>query len=249
MPSLLQPQLRRDASHVASLDLLPSRQPRGVTFQFGVPAMLAMLGVAAMAVDMPLARLIDSGFVPDEIKKLFDLAEVFAHGYGFLAILIAVSVLAPERRRGLVRIASGWVFAGVVANLLKMALARRRPLKLFDLNISVFQTFDGWLPLTSAGSAGQAFPSGHTTSAFALAVGLSWLIPRGKWLFASFAILAAMQRMVSGYHYLSDTLWGAALGWLCAAAVLPGGLLSRFFDRFDAPRFRQESLPSPHLAE
>jgi membrane-associated phospholipid phosphatase len=43
-----------------------------------------------------------------------------------------------------------------------------------------------------------------------------------------------MQRMVGGYHYLSDTFWGAAVGWVCAGACLPGGWFSPVFDRLEA---------------
>jgi membrane-associated phospholipid phosphatase len=247
MTTLVHPQLRRDARHGNGPALMPSYAPHGAMFQFGVPALFAMLGIVAMSVDMPLARFVDTGYVPDSLKKAFDLAEVFAHGYGALAILIAVWVLAPERRNGLPRIVCGWIMAGLLANLLKMTLSRRRPLKVDDLGISVFQTFEQWFPLTSAGSAGQAFPSGHTAGAVALAIGLAWLIPRGKWLFASFALMAAMQRMASGYHYLSDTLWGAALGWFCAAAFLPGGWLAGFLDRMERNKLQADSGPAPHL--
>jgi membrane-associated phospholipid phosphatase len=248
MSIIVQPQLRRDARHGTGPALMPSFAPRGAMFQFGVPALFAMLGIVAMAVDMPLARFVDVGHVPDGLKKAFDLAEVFAHGYGALTILIAVWVLAPERRRGLPRVLCGWIFAGLLANVVKMTLSRRRPLKLDDLSVSVFQTFEQWFPWTSAGSAGQAFPSGHTTTAVALAIGLAWLIPRGRWLFATFALMAAMQRMASGYHYLSDTLWGAALGWFCAAAFLPGGWMAGFLDRLDRDRLQLGSGPTPHVA-
>jgi membrane-associated phospholipid phosphatase len=238
MKTIASPQLRRDVSHTSGTyvvrpELMPSYAPRGRIFQFGMPALFGLLGLSALSIDMSLARWIEAGLVPDGLKKAFDLAEVFAHGYGTLAIIVAVWVLAPERRIGLPRIVSSWLFAGVMANLVKMTLSRRRPLRLDDLGISVFDTFQGWLPLTSAGSAGQAFPSGHTTGAVALALGLAWLIPRGRGLFATFAVLAAFQRMASGYHYLSDTLWGAALGWFCAAAFLPGGWMAGLFDRLE----------------
>src|SRR5687768_9427101 len=98
MTTLLQPQIRRDARHSSGPALMPSYAPRGVAFQLGVPGFFALLGIAAMSVDMPLARMVDAEYIPDSLKKAFDLAEVFAHGYGALAILIAVWVLAPERR-------------------------------------------------------------------------------------------------------------------------------------------------------
>ncbi len=83
------------------------------------------------------------------------------------------------------------------------------------------------------GSASQSFTSAHTATAVGLALGLGWLFPRGRWLFVGFAVLVAMQRIVGPYHFVSDTLWGAAIGCLVAFALLPGGPFSSPFDRLE----------------
>jgi len=36
---------------------------------------------------------------------------------------------------------------------------------------------------------------------------------------------------VSGDHFLSDVIWGAAVGAFCAIGLLDGGLLAPWFDR------------------
>ena len=59
----------------------------------------------------------------------------------------------------------------------------------------------------------HSFPSGHTATAVGLAISLD-ADPRGRWLFAVFAALASLQRMTAGAHYLSDSLFGAALACL-----------------------------------
>ena len=76
----------------------------------------------------------------------------------------------------------------------------------------------------------QSFPSAHTATAVGLAIGLSWMYPRGRWLFAVFAALVACQRMQSCAHYLSDTLFGATVGFLVATVCIE---YVKWFDRFE----------------
>ena len=73
----------------------------------GIPAIFAILGVAAMAVDMPLSRWFHDKNLPDGLKKLCDLSEVFGHGLGVAAILITAAVLAPQLLPRLPRVIAG----------------------------------------------------------------------------------------------------------------------------------------------
>jgi membrane-associated phospholipid phosphatase len=74
-----------------------------------------------------------------------------------------------------------------------------------------------------------------------LAVALGWLYPRGRWLFAAFAVMVACQRMEGGAHYLSDTLVGAAIGCLVATACVKRGWLAAQFERLE--RRHRERFP------
>ena len=98
----------------------------------------------------------------------------------------------------------------------------------------VAESFGRWFPLLGEGSAGQSFPSAHTATAVGLAIALSWLYPRGRWMFATLALLVACQRIESGYHFASDTIFGAAVGLFIAIACLKNGRLARRFDRIEA---------------
>ena len=168
------------------------------------------------------------------IRKLFDLDEVFGHGAGVAVILLSVLVLAPEQRWKLPRVIASAYLSGLLAISMKLFLARSRPGGTeFDSISGVLDTFGAWFPWFSTKSAWQSFVSGHTATAVGLALGLSWLLPRGKWLFLSLAVLVGFQRMAGAHHYPSDVLWGAAIGWLVASACLPGGWLSRPFDRLE----------------
>lgn len=73
----------------------------------------------------------------------------------------------------------------------------------------------------------DAFPSGHATTAFAMAglmaMGLKFRtlpFPATYVLFVTAAVLVAMSRSVVGVHWPLDILAGAFGGWLAAAAAI-----------------------------
>jgi membrane-associated phospholipid phosphatase len=195
-------------------------------------AVLTLLAVMAVLVDRPLAQWLLAGNSPYWIKKVCGLAEVFGHGLGVPLLLLTAFILDPLHRRSLVRVGVMAFGSGVLANVFKLGIARYRPHK-FDFSGGVLDTFSAWLPLGSAGSAQQSFPSSHTATAAGLAIGLAWLYPRGRWLFATFAGLVAGQRMISGYHFLSDTCFGAAVGCVFAGCCLHPRLLGTRFTRWE----------------
>jgi membrane-associated phospholipid phosphatase len=197
------------------------------------PALLALFGVAAMWIDMPLAHWIKGKHYPNDLKKLFDLAEVFGHGFGAGSILFSVWVLAPQVRARLPRVICAVLGAGITGTLCKLFLARQRPFRVVSFEIGALGTFGDWFPMFSNNSAWQSFPSGHSAMAAGLAVGLTALFPRGKWLFVGLTVLVMLQRMFSTYHFLSDTMWGAAIGWLFASIILSDGWLTRPFQRLE----------------
>lgn len=112
---------------------------------------------------------------------------------------------------------SGYIFVavaipGTVAALLKVAIGRARPLFLDDLGVLHFTPFAGdW---RFAG-----FPSGHATTAFALAFALYHLFGRPGLLAFVGAFLISLSRIVDGAHFFSDVLAGAVLGSLGAMLV------------------------------
>jgi membrane-associated phospholipid phosphatase len=130
------------------------------------------------------------------------------------------------------------VLSGLLVDALKLVVGRMRPRA---LNVgSVWDSFIAWLPVVTIGSSGggtksdiQSFPSGHTATAVGLAVGLSAVYPRGWWLFASFAALAATQRIESGAHYVTDTFAAASLAFLVCASCFDRRFLGRWFDRIE----------------
>ena len=61
-----------------------------------------------------------------------------------------------------------------------------------------------------------SFPSGHTALATAFAVSMSLVYPAWRWLWALLALIVALGQIFSYYHFVSDVIAGAALGWWVA---------------------------------
>jgi membrane-associated phospholipid phosphatase len=108
--------------------------------------------------------------------------------------------------------------SGIVADIIKPIAGRLRPiLWLRDqaYGFAPFHTDSLW----------NSFPSGHTTTAFALAFSLSTLYPRGRILWFAYALLLASSRVMVDAHYLSDVCAGAALGWLTVHLFMAHGMI------------------------
>jgi len=64
----------------------------------------------------------------------------------------------------------------------------------------------------SIGNARQSFPSGHTSSAFAVATVLAARHPKQKWLYYGLATAVGFARIRKSAHFPSDVLVGAGIG-------------------------------------
>ena len=140
-----------------------------------------------------------------------------------LAVLLAGAVLIRPRNpdgaraatvnrliRGCLFVFASVAFTGILVNILKPVFGRARP-KLFDqLGPHAFD------PL-SFGYDFASFPSGHSTTIFALAVALAFLLPRAKAPLLLVAAFFACTRIVLGAHYLSDVIAGAFMSALAVA--------------------------------
>ncbi len=99
--------------------------------------------------------------------------------------------------------------SGILAVVAKILIGRPRPKIFFKENLYDPQ----WFELKSSF---WSMPSGHTTTAFAVGMGLALLYPKYRWLFLGVASLVALSRVALTKHYPSDVLLGALLGGLVA---------------------------------
>jgi membrane-associated phospholipid phosphatase len=175
--------------------------------------------IASLVIDLPIATMARNLNPPRWFAELLEISEAFGHGIGATLVVIGVLVLDVPRRRYWPSLIAGSVGSGLVANLFKLFVIRTRPRSLEAFPESVWSTFQGMWSL-SAGNAQQSFPSAHTATAVGLAVMLTAYYPRGRWYFASLAVLVGLQRVQVAAHFPSDVFAGAIVGWMTASLCL-----------------------------
>jgi undecaprenyl-diphosphatase len=65
-----------------------------------------------------------------------------------------------------------------------------------------------------------SFPSGHTMTAFSIALVVSYFYPALEWPLYFLALSIGLSRIILGMHFLSDVLAGAVLGSALGIASL-----------------------------
>jgi membrane-associated phospholipid phosphatase len=146
-----------------------------------------------------------------------ELARVFRYGgepvvtFGISGGMVAAGTIAGDAalQRSGGRALLSVLAAEIATGILKVTAGRYRPAE--TDNPYIFKPFSGH----------DSFPSGHTTTAFALATSLSHEIDNG-WASAglyTFATGTAWSRLNDQRHWFSDVLAGATVGITAATLV------------------------------
>jgi membrane-associated phospholipid phosphatase len=209
------------------------------------PLLAAGLLLAASLLALPLSGPLERWCVrrhcPPGLGKFLQITEPFGHGFGILVIGVVIFQLDPVKRWAVPRLWAVAIGSGVLADLIKVLIARAISAS-GGLAASVGEILHGWIAQTSSVRA-QTYPSGHVAAATALALALSALYPRGRWLFLTLALLSACQRIEEGAHRPSDALAGAAVGCLVVTLCVYRGSLTSLLDRREA--FFRDSFAGP----
>jgi len=138
-------------------------------------------------------------------------------------LLVAVAIVSPALR-GIQRsllLGLGtrlqFIFCAIavpnlVTEVLKYSVGRGRPFVGGEANAFHFSHFAG-------NPAYYSFPSGHATTAFALAFAVSVVWPKARVAMAVYAIVIAATRLVLVAHHPSDVVAGALVGIVGAMFV------------------------------
>jgi membrane-associated phospholipid phosphatase len=139
-------------------------------------------------------------------------------------IIFVGALLAGLFLRGLprlvafeIRLLSAFVFLGIavpgiISNIIKRLVGRGRPFEFDQSGAFSFQNiFNDW--------TFQSFPSGHTTTAIALAFVVGFLWPRLFALFLVIGLVVGISRVPVGMHYPTDVFGGLVVGMLGAYLV------------------------------
>ncbi|MCA6113780.1 phosphatase PAP2 family protein [Bradyrhizobium sp. WSM 1738] len=138
-------------------------------------------------------------------------------------LLIAVALAAPAlrgiQRSLLLGLGTRLQFlflavavSALVTEVLKYSVGRGRPFVGGEANAFLFSHFAGH-------PAYYSFPSGHATTAFALAFAVSSLWPGMRFAMAVYAVIIAGTRLVLLAHHPSDVVAGALVGIIGAMFV------------------------------
>jgi membrane-associated phospholipid phosphatase len=131
-------------------------------------------------------------------------------------LLVAVAIVSPALR-GIQRslllglgtrlqfIFCAIAVSNLVTEVLKYCIGRGRPFVGGEANAFHFSHFAG-------NPAYYSFPSGHATTAFALALAVSAVWPQARVAMAVYALIIAATRLVLLAHHPSDVVAGAMVG-------------------------------------
>jgi membrane-associated phospholipid phosphatase len=142
------------------------------------------------------------------LKQFFNVVSFIGNGY-FTLIICLLFVLNNNTVALGFRLIFTYIFSGLVAQLLKKTIQLPRPKDFFnalELNINLQDAHTGF----------NSFPSGHTTTAFAIAT-IICLSFKNKFIqipIFFLALLVGYSRIYLGHHFLEDVLAGCILGTL-----------------------------------
>ena len=138
-----------------------------------------------------------------------------AVGDGVTAIVLVAIFFLIRNRNLAVKLFLSFLLSGIVAQVLKYLFQAPRP-KVFFAGQAYAHFIDG---VTKVGNA--SFPSGHTTTAFAIAATLSFNTNRKFVPMLCFwmAVLVGYSRVYLGQHFVEDVLAGMVTGILSALII------------------------------
>ena len=224
--------VRHIGSELVALLALPIRAPRRpATGARLLPAARLALGLLAAVALIGAAMLVLDGWALGQQKRtpiwvidLFNEITDYGRSGWFLwpcgILIIALAVLAATTQRLarltivslIVRLEFIFVaiaLPGLVVTVVKRLIGRVRPSVVGPFAYVPFS----WRPDYAS------MPSGHATTAFAVAVALGALWPRARPLLWLYAIVIAASRVIIAAHYPSDVIAGACAGGFAALIV------------------------------
>lgn len=222
--------LRRVGSDLVALLALPAR-PRRAAGASMLPAARVALALLAAAVAIGGAMLVLDGWalgaqkrMPIWVIDLFNEITDYGRSGWFLwpsgVLILALAVLAATTQRLarltivalIVRLEFIFVavaLPGLFVTIIKRVIGRVRPSAAGPFAYVPFS----WRPDYAS------MPSGHATTAFAVAMALGALWPRARPLLWLYALVIAASRVIIAAHYPSDVIAGACVGGFGALLV------------------------------
>ena len=251
--------VRRFGGDFFALLALPARPPR--VLPAGAPVLSTArlaLGLLVAAIFIGVAMLVLDGWALGQQKRtpvwlidLFNEITDYGRSGWFLwpcgiALIALAAVAATTQRLGRVTIVSlivrlEFIFLaialpGLVVSVVKRLIGRVRPSVIGPFAYVPFS----WRPDYAS------MPSGHATTAFAVAVAFGALWPRARPLLWLYALVIALSRVIIAAHYPSDVIAGACVGGF-TALIIRNYFAARHLGFAAVPDGTVRALPGPSL--
>ena len=170
-------------------------------------SVILFIMVSYFFIDIPVAIYCKS--LPPGVRDLFETITPLGVSTWYLVGSFSLFLLFRYYRRRIYAHRALFLFAaiavsGIAGAFLKWVMGRFRPKLFFEGDLYGFNFFNTAHEETS-------FPSGHSATAFSLALVLSLFFPRYRLLLFGFAVIVSVSRVVITSHYLSDAVGGACI--------------------------------------
>ncbi|BCD67628.1 phosphatase PAP2 family protein [Nitratiruptor sp. YY09-18] len=143
--------------------------------------------------------------------KIFKAITAFGDSAPYLIISLLLFILykksKPLLAKGALFIFLSVAISGIITDIIKIIIGRPRPKLYLAHNLTTPEFFKFKASFWS-------MPSGHTTTAFAVATAFALLFPKYRYFFFFMAFLVGLSRIALDKHYLSDVIVGAIIGVL-----------------------------------
>lgn len=129
-------------------------------------------------------------------------------GDGIVVVILVIGYFMVKKTALAIKLLATFLFSGLIVQVLKELFHAPRPKTFFAENFYRF-FIEG---VTHGGNA--SFPSGHTTTAFAVAAMLSFNTSKRPVCILTFwiAVLVGYSRIYLGQHFLEDVITGMIIG-------------------------------------
>jgi membrane-associated phospholipid phosphatase len=184
-----------------------------------------LIGLAALAIDRPLAHFIYDHVSARAHKALDSITHYAKAGHWLAAAILALIVAAVMRRYGMLAeeatmlinyslaFIASLTMGSAILHVIKLVLGRRRPRD--DMEMGLY----GFTPL-AFNLDYNSFPSGHALTICCVAVIFTCVWPMWWPVWFAIAAILAVTRALLTAHFLSDVLIGAGIGLIAAREVL-----------------------------
>jgi 4-amino-4-deoxy-L-arabinose transferase-like glycosyltransferase/membrane-associated phospholipid phosphatase len=160
-----------------------------------------------------------------EVHQIILSLAMFGQLLGIITAPALVLIFDPVGKRNAVLLIIVVLVAGLAATAGKALIGRARPLA--SGGETVIHGPTGAIRRADH----QSFPSGHTTTAFAMALLLATMYPRAAGLVITLAVGVALNRIITCRHFLSDVVAGGWLGLTCAGWLMTRSWILKLADR------------------